>query len=52
MGVVAVWAGLAADVAVQGSTATDRAALEAIYRATAGDDWTNNEDLQALELRS
>ena len=42
LGVVAVWAGLAAAVAGQGSTATDRTALEAIYRATGGDDWTNN----------
>ena len=42
LGVVAVWAGLAADVAAQGSTATDRTALEAIYRATGGDDWTDN----------
>ena len=38
----AVWVGLAADVAAQGSAATDRAALEAIYRTTGGDDWTNN----------
>ena len=40
--VFAVWAGLAADAVGQGSAATDRAALEAIYRATGGDDWTNN----------
>ena len=39
---VAVWAGLAAAAAGQGSAATDRAALEAIYRATGGGDWTNN----------
>ena len=38
----AVWVGLAADVAAQGSAATDRAALEAIYRATGGDNWTDN----------
>ncbi len=42
LGVFAVWAGLAADAAGQGSAATDRAALEAVYRATGGDDWTNN----------
>ena len=42
LGVVAVWAGLAATAAGQGSTAADRTALEAIYRATGGDDWTNN----------
>ena len=42
LGIVAVWAGLAADAAGQGSTATDRTALEAIYRATGGDDWTDN----------
>ena len=34
--------GLAADAVAQGSAATDRAALEAIYRATGGDDWTVN----------
>ena len=38
----AVWVGLAADVAAQGSAATDRAALEAIYRAAGGDNWTDN----------
>ncbi len=42
LGAVAVWAGLAAAAAGQGSTAADRTALEAIYRATGGDDWTNN----------
>ena len=42
LGIVAVWAGLAADAAGQGSTAMDRTALEAIYRATGGDDWTDN----------
>ena len=42
LGIVAVWAGLAADAAGQGSTATDQTALEAIYRATGGDDWTDN----------
>ncbi len=40
--VVAVWAGLAADVVAQGSAASDRAALEAVYRATGGDDWMDN----------
>ena len=42
LGVVAVWAGVAAEVAAQGTPPTDRAALEAIYRATGGEDWTNN----------
>ncbi|MCY4507474.1 MAG: hypothetical protein OXG35_11020, partial [Acidobacteria bacterium] len=42
LGGVFVWAGLAADAVGQVSAATDRAALEAIYRATGGDDWTNN----------
>ena len=42
LGIFTVWAGLAADAAGQGSAATDRAALEAIYRTTSGDDWTNN----------
>ena len=32
----------AADAVAQGTAASDRAALEAIYRATGGDDWTNN----------
>ena len=33
------WTG---DVCAQGSAETDRAALEAVYRATRGDDWTAN----------
>ena len=41
-GGVAVWAGLAVDAVAQGSAAPDRAALEAIYRATGGDGWTDN----------
>ena len=44
LGVVAVWAGLAADAVGQGSAASDRAALEALYRATGGDNWTDNTD--------
>ena len=35
------WSG---EVRAQGSAATDRAALEAVYRATGGDHWTNNDD--------
>ena len=42
LAVVAVWMGLAAEAVAQGSTATDRAALEALYRATGGDGWTDN----------
>ena len=38
----AVWAGLVADAVAQGSAASDRAALETVYRATGGDNWTNN----------
>ena len=38
----ALWAGLAADAAAQGSAATDRAALEALYDATGGPGWTDN----------
>ena len=38
----ALWAGLAADAAAQGSAATDRAALEALYDATAGPNWTDS----------
>ena len=33
------WTG---DARAQGSAETDRAALEAVYRATGGDDWTDN----------
>ena len=43
--VSALVAGLCAwtgDVRAQGSAATDRAALVAVYRATSGDDWTDN----------
>lgn len=42
LGVVAVWAGFAADAVAQGSATTDRSALGAIYRATGGDNWTDN----------
>ena len=42
LAVVAVWMGLAAEAVAQGSTATDRAALEAVYRATGGDNWADN----------
>ena len=42
LGVVAIWAGLAADAVAQGSAATDRTALEAVYRAAGGDNWTDN----------
>ena len=37
----ALWAGLGADAATQGSAATDRAALEALYDATDGPGWTD-----------
>ena len=40
--VVALWAGLAAGAAAQGSAATDRVALEALYDATGGPGWTDN----------
>ena len=40
--VVALWAGPAADAAAQGSAATDRAALEALYDATGGSGWTDS----------
>ena len=39
LAVTALWAGLAADAAAQGSAATDRAALEALYDTTGGPDW-------------
>ena len=39
---VALWAGVAAEVAAQGSTTTDRAALEALYDATNGSGWADN----------
>ena len=40
--VVALWAGLAAGAAAQGSAATDRVVLEALYDATGGPGWTDN----------
>ena len=40
--VVALWAGLAAGAAAQGTAATDRVALEALYDATGGPGWTDN----------
>ena len=39
---VGLWAGLAAEAAAQGSVATDRAALEALYDATSGPGWTDS----------
>ncbi len=42
LAVVAVWAGLAAEAVAQGSAASDRAALEALYDATGGASWTNS----------
>ena len=41
LAVVAVWAGLAVEAVAQGSVASDRAALEALYDATGGASWTN-----------
>ena len=38
----ALWAGLAAEAAAQGSAASDRAVLEALYDATGGPDWIDN----------
>ena len=53
--VSALAAGLCAwtgDVRAQGSAATDRAALEAVYRATGGGDWTDSDNwLSAAPLR-
>ena len=40
--VVALWAGLAAGAAAQGSAAADRAALAALYDAAGGSGWTDN----------
>ena len=40
--VVAVWLGLAAEAVAQGSAATDRAVLEALYDATGGASWTDS----------
>ena len=37
-----LWAGLAAEAAAQGSAASDRAVLEALYDATGGPDWIDN----------
>ena len=39
---VTLWAGCAADAVAQGSVASDRAALEALYDATGGAGWTNS----------
>ncbi len=41
LAVGALWAGLTVDAAAQGSAATDRAALEALYDATGGPSWAN-----------
>ena len=38
----ALWAGLAAEAAAQGSAASDRAVLEALYDATGGPNWIDN----------
>ena len=38
----AFWVGLAAEAAGQGSAASDRAVLEALYDATGGPDWIDN----------
>ena len=38
----AFWAGLAAEAVAQGSAASDRAVLEALYDATGGPDWIDN----------
>ena len=42
LAVIAVCAGLADDAAAQGSAETDRAALEALYDATDGTNWTDS----------
>ena len=42
LAVVAMYAGLAADAFGQGTVATDRAALEALYDATGGGHWSDN----------
>ena len=42
LAVVAVWAGLAGDAVAQGSAASDRAALEALYDATGGASWADD----------
>ena len=41
LAVSVLWAGLIAEAAAQGSVATDRAALEALYDATGGPNWAN-----------
>ena len=41
LAVGALWAGSTADAAAQGSAATDRVALEALYDATGGPSWAN-----------
>lgn len=38
----ALWAGLGAEAAAQGSAASDRAVLEALYDATGGPDWIDD----------
>ncbi len=43
----AVWAGLAVDAVAQGSVASDRAALEALYDATDGRNWTDSTNWKA-----
>ena len=40
--VIALWAGLAAAAAAQGTAAADRAALEAFYDATGGPGWADS----------
>ncbi len=42
LAVVAMYAGLAADAFAQGSVATDRAALVALYDATGGQNWSDS----------
>ena len=42
LAVVIVWVGLAGDAVAQGSVASDRAALEALYDATGSAGWTDD----------
>ena len=42
LAVVIVWVGLAGDAVAQGSVASDRSALEALYDRTGGASWTNS----------
>ena len=42
LAVTALWAGLTAEAAAQGSAATDRAVLEALYDMTGGPGWTDS----------